>query len=136
MDYVALKNEILTDPKTIGYAGKSDSEIANLLNDIPASNTLIYRGVIDAYEVVNNTVPSEFTALTTTEQNRYIAITGTGKVDTSNANVRAAFAQMFSSGSATRTALLSMSQRSAYRWEELGLSNAPTHMDVAIALRG
>jgi len=137
MDYVALKNEILTDPKTMGYAGKSDQQISDLLNTVPSVPTTIYRGLINAYEIINNTVPSEFSALAAIEQNRYLAITGAGQVDTSNANVRSAFAQMFAAGTTTRTNLSAMAIRNKYRWEELtGIDRAPSHIDIAIALRG
>jgi len=137
MDYVALKNEILIDPKTMGYAGKNDQQISDLLNTVPSVPTTTYRGLIGAYEIINNTVPSEFSVLTSAEQNRYLAITGAGQVDTSNANVRSAFAQMFGSGTTTRTNLSAMAIRNKYRWEEIvGIDKAPTHIDVAIALRG
>lgn len=32
MDHYALKNEIENDPENIGYAGKTDQEVADLLN--------------------------------------------------------------------------------------------------------
>lgn len=39
MDYVALKNEITTDPLVLGYAGKSDMAIAGILNTSNAAYT-------------------------------------------------------------------------------------------------
>lgn len=34
MDYQALKDEITNDPQAIGYAGKSNAELVDLLNDL------------------------------------------------------------------------------------------------------
>ena len=135
MDYLALKNEILNDPETLGYAGKSDLEIAVLMNTIGLSNEKIDRGVIPSYEVINATIPSEWAALTAAEKQRYQTITGAGQIDSSNANVRATFQAMFGAGTQTRINLTALLQRPASRAEVLGFGSI-NHSDIAKALRG
>lgn len=135
MDYLVLKNEILNDPKGLSYAGKSDLEIANLMNTIGLSNEKIDRGIIPSYEVINATIPAEWTALSAAEKQRYQTITGAGQCDSANANVRAAFQAMFASGTQTRTNLTALLQKSASRAEALGLGSV-NHEQIAIALRG
>jgi hypothetical protein len=135
MNYLALKNEIQIDPKVLGYAGKSDLEIANLMNTIGLSNEVINRGVIPSYEVINATVPSEWTALTTAEKQRYQTLTGAGQIDSSNTNVRATFQAMFGVATQTRANLTALLTKSASRAEALGLGSI-SHEQVAIALRG
>lgn len=39
IDYAVLKNELLTDPLGLGYAGKSDSQCADLINKVQAGPT-------------------------------------------------------------------------------------------------
>ncbi len=135
MDYLALKNEIQNDPKTLGYAGKSDLAIADIMNTIGLSNEFINRGVIPSYEVINATVPAEWAVLTVPEKQRYQTITGAGQIDSSNANVRAAFQAMFATGTQTRINLTALLTRSCSRAEALGLGNI-NHEQIAIALRG
>lgn len=121
MDYLVLKNEILTDPKSLGYAGKDIWQIAGLLNTIKLSNETINRGVILSYEIINATVPSEWAALTAQEKQRYQTITGAGQIDSSNTNVRATFQAMFVVGTQTRINLQNLLIRLCSRAEALGL---------------
>lgn len=140
MDYTALLSEIQNDPQSIGYAAYvsagNDVMVATLLNQIRAGGAYqIYRGVIDSYEVINNTAPSEWSALTAAEKQRYQTITGAAKVDTANINVRSNFVSMFSGGSLTRTSLSNMAQRQGSRAEILwGAGITVSSNDIARAL--
>jgi hypothetical protein len=121
IDLAALKTELLTDPTGRGYAAPlatgTDWMAADLLNAVQAGIS-IDRGVIPAYEIINATVASEWTALSAAERQRYQTLTGAGQVDSSNANVRAAFAAMFAAGP-TRTALTALLTRQGSRAEQL-----------------
>ena len=134
MDYLVLKNEILTDPKSLGYAGKDIWQIAELLNTIGLSNGTINRGVIPSYEVINATVPSEWAACTAQEKQRYQIITGAGQIDSANANVRATFQAMFAAGTQTRTNLTALLIKSCSRAEALGLGFV-NNEDIIAALK-
>ena len=123
MNYIILKNEILNDPKSLGYAGKEIYQIVDLLNVIGLSNEVIDRGIIASYEVINATIPAEWAALTAQEKQRYQTITGAGQIDSSNKNVRATFQAMFVAGTQTRTNLIALLTRLCSRAEALGIGN-------------
>ena len=122
MDLAALKAELLADPLGLGYApmlaGGQDSTLAGALNAVRQTID-INRGVIPSYEIVNATTPTEWTALSSAEKQRYQTLTGAGQVDSANANVRAAFQAMFAGGTATRTALTALLTRKGSRAEQL-----------------
>jgi hypothetical protein len=134
MNYLALKNEIINDPKALGYAGKQDYQIADLLNTIGLSSEIIDRGVIPSHEIIDATVPAEWTALTAAEKQRYQTITGAGQCNSANSNIRAAFQAMFAAGTQTRANLSALLTRSCSRAEALGFGSV-NHLDVAKALR-
>lgn len=122
MDYVALRAEIDADSLGLGYAGKTNQQLADLINTVPgsaASGRQIERNVIDSYEVINATVPAEWAALTDSEKTRYSTITGAGKTDVKAPNVRSTFAAMFGVGTTTRTNLVALQNRAASRADVL-----------------
>lgn len=118
MDYSVLKTEITTDPQGKGYAGKTDQQVADLLNAIGTDTK--ERGVIPAHEIVDATVPSEWSALTADEKQRYQTIVSAGQVNVKNPNIRAAFQAMFAGGTTTRTALTALTTEKTSRAEALG----------------
>lgn len=129
LDKQAIKNEITNDPANLGFAGKTDAQVAALVN---APGRQVQRGLIPSYEVINATVPAEWAALTAQEKQRYQTITGAGQVDVTNANTRNTFAAMFAAGP-TRTALAALQFRSGARWEELGWERPLDFADIAAA---
>lgn len=139
MDYTALKNELQTDPTTLGYAAPiaagAFTPIVTLLNTVRAT-ILIDRELIESYEIINATVTTEWAALSTAEKQRYQTITGAGRVDSRNANVRAAFQAMFGAGTTTRANLTALLTRQGSRAEQLlGAGVIVTAEDIAKALR-
>jgi hypothetical protein len=130
MDLAALKAELTGDPAALGLAALSDGFAADALNAVRAGID-VARGVIPSYEIVNATTPAEWTALSAAEKQRYQTLTGAGQVDSSNANVRAAFSAMFAAGTATRTALTALLTRKGSRAEQLwgaGVTVDSTHV--------
>lgn len=119
-NYAALKTELDTDPKTLGYSGKTSQEIADLLNTVGLSSETVNIGVIDSYEIINVLDASEVAALSTTKLQTLMLITSTGKTDASNANVKLIFQSLFGAGTNSRTALLALANKSASRAEALG----------------
>jgi hypothetical protein len=134
IDYILLKNEILNDTLALGYSGKSDSEIANILNSY-TTGRLINRDIIDTWEIFEATVPAEWSALTAAEKQRYQTIISAGQVSVKGANVRASLGTMFITGTTTRTNLIALQQKTGSRAEEL-FGQSVSHLDVAFALRG
>ena len=133
MDYAALKNEILNDPAGLGYAGKTDGQIADLLN-APGWG-FINRDVIPTYEIFDAIEPSEYGALTAEKKTLLHAILAMGTVDIRGSNLKKALSSMFPDGTVTRDNLLALQKRPASRAEVLGFGHV-THSDVAKALRG
>lgn len=118
VDLAALRVELQGDPQHLGYAG-GDNEVAAKLN-APSTAIAIDRGVIDGREVVSATTPAEFLALSGSQQNLYLALTGaSGGVDSANALVRQAFSTIFGSTTATRAALVALLTRPGSRAEKL-----------------
>lgn len=142
----ALLAELTNDPAQLGYAplldAGSDLLAADLLN-LPRTGIVVpeggayeqWRGLVPAYEIINNTVPADWKALVAEEKQRYDTITGAGSVDTNAPNVRSALTAMFPQGSATRTALLDMVKRPGSRAEFLfGLNHVVAAEDVSRVL--
>lgn len=102
-DYQALKTE-LAKPD---LSGLSDSAAALKLNT-DVVQTAVNRGIIDAYEVINATVPAEWAALSSAEKQRYQTLTGAGQIDVQNDNTRSAFLAMFAAGTTTRANLAAL----------------------------
>lgn len=114
-----LKNELSNDPKIMGYSGKSEEEIADLLNTIGGSNETVNAGVLESYEIVNALDASEITALTDAERTILGLIISAGKVDSSNPQIQAIFLNIFPTGT-SRANLIALSKRSVNRAEKLG----------------
>lgn len=142
IDPATLKTELTTDPANLGYASPvaagNDVTLADLLNQARAGATYqVYRGVVPSYEVINNTDPADWVALTAAEKQRYQTLTGAGQVDVSQPNVRNTFGAMFAAGTATRANLTAMAVRQASRAEILfGTGTVVTVADISFALRG
>lgn len=138
INYTALATEINTDPQALGYApfvaAGNDVAIADALNLVRASID-IDRDTIEAYEVIDATVPAEWTALNAAEKQRYQTITGAGKINVKNANVRSSFLAMFAAGTTTRANLAALQSRDGSRAEQLfGAGTSISITDVARAL--
>lgn len=133
IDLAALKAELQLPAYAANIAAGAMGAVSAQLNAV--SGTIdIDRGVLEAYEVVNATDSTEWALLLPTEKQRYQTIVGAGKVDSKNANVRAAFLAMFGAGTATRAALIAMLTRKGSRAEQL-LGTSVSYDDITRALR-
>lgn len=136
ISYSQLKTECQTSAVAgvqNAYTAGNDQIVADLLN---ASNPAIAidRGVIPAYEIIDATVQTEWTALSAAEKQRYQTLTGAGQVNSQSANTRATFQAMFAAGTTTRTNLTALLTRPGSRAEQLfGVGTALVHQDVAKA---
>lgn len=143
INYVTLKNEILTDPTARGYAPLvavgDDAGVATLMNLVILGNT-IFRNDVRSEEIWEAIAASEFNALTSIALQRLTLImaqaSNRGAMDVSRPNLRSMLGGVFAAGS-TRTALLALAQRDGSRAETLfGAGTGISHQDVAQALRG
>jgi hypothetical protein len=108
-DYVALKNEILNDPLSLGYAGKADSQVAALMNGASRPTTTS-RTTIDACDVFEAIDPVEWSALNAANQTRVNAMLAMGRLNVNGTNTRAVFGAVFTGAASpiTRAALLAL----------------------------
>jgi hypothetical protein len=134
-DYQTLKTEINTDPKALGYAGKSDYDVSVLMNTPGASAETIFKSYTPIEDVVACLVRAEYDALAAAGKTylNEVVLKGT-KVKTGDATLRAQLAALFGAGTTTRTNLTNIASRQAARSEILFGENANINDgDVAIA---
>ena len=135
--YTELNVEIATDPKSLGYSGKSNPDIAALLNAIGGSSETIDQGALDGQELQKAVVISEYTALSDIQRDAWVLIisAGAGQVDIADQRVRGQIAAIWGSGTTTRANLLALTSRDASRAEVLfGAGASVSHTDVGKAV--
>lgn len=134
VDYTALKTEINTDPKGLGYSGKSDYEISVLMNTAGASSETLFKSYTPTEDLVACIVRSEFDALAAAGKTYLDMVFQAPKVKTGDATLRTQMGALFAAGTTTRTNLTNSASRAATRAEILFGENAYiTDQDVAIA---
>lgn len=138
INYTQLTTEINTDPRSLGYAGKQDGDIAVLLNTIGGSAETIFKAYTATEEIIAGIIRSEYDALTAANKSYLIdVILKTARVKTGDATIRSQVGAIFGAGTTTRTNLTNTASRSASRAEVLfGEDTTVTPADVARALRG
>ena len=141
MDFRALANEISNDPVALGYAGKTDSQIADLLNATNTGRTL-NRTQVPTTEImgaISSATPSNaWPAVASKQESMLLAILGMPYVDASNTNLRLIFGEIFpNSGNTatTRANLLALGSQTVSRAVEIGLGIVLTS-DVTKAKSG
>lgn len=124
MDLQALKTELATDPLNLGYAGLSDPhEKAAKLNETPAAaepGRQRDRTTLEAWEVFEATVKSEYAALSADDKELYRAMLSMGTINVRGANTRATFAGLFQAGTQTRANLVALQTQPVSRARFLG----------------
>jgi len=133
-DYQALKTEIITDPKTLGYTGKSDYEVAVLMNTPGGSGETMFRSYTPVEDLVACIVRAEYDALASAAKTYLDMVFSSTKVKTGDATLRAQVGQLFAAGTTSRTNLTAAASRAASRSEILfGENTNISDADVAIA---
>lgn len=138
VDYQALEDEILNDPLVLGYAGKSDYEISQMMNDPGLSGETLFRSYTPAEEIVAAIIRADYDALDDPGRS-YLGqvVLKSAKVKTGDATLRGQLADLFGVGTTTRTNLTAVASRPASRSEILfGENSSVNDQDVATALRG
>ncbi len=125
-NWTAVKTEIAKP----AYNGMSDAQVATALNALTASTT---RASVDASEVYEAIVQSEYAALTSAFKQQVSDLLGMGSLNPNGTNTRAAFAAIFGNGTTTRTNLLALSTRTVSFAESVGLSRTFDYADIPVA---
>lgn len=137
MQYELLRTEITSDPVALGYAGKTDQQVADLLNSLTTSRTLP-RTRVDTTDILSAIQDVAWPAVASTAESKLRAILGMPSVDATSTNIRAMLGTIFpNSGNTatTRANLLALSTRTVSRQEELGLGPVEA-IDVTRAKSG
>ena len=141
MTLAALKSEILTDPKALGYTAlraqsNGPEAVAAKLNEAGASAETLFKAWLPIEEVIAVIVRAEYDALSAAAKQFFADVLMRGaRLKSGDANLRASMAGVFASGTATRTSLTALASRSASRAEALWGENVLiTPQEVADAL--
>ncbi len=98
MDLQVLKTEITTDPAGLGYAGKSDEQVAKLMmsENGTGSNFEINRKEISGSDIVSAIVGAEYLVLSAAQRDYTAFVTGAGmlKVKTVKDDLLAIYTQV------------------------------------------
>ena len=117
-DYLGMKNEIVVDPLTRGYAGMTDQQIADNWNKVKDRPKIA--DTVDSATIFENIDLAEFRALTTNSQVRVDRILSLGSGIKINGRVKSELIAIFGVGSATIANLAASIQTAITRGEELG----------------
>lgn len=133
-DKAILNTEITDDPLTLGYAGKTDPEIAAILNAVN-ENYEIDREAIDGQELQMAVVISEYVDLTDIQRMGWQALlsAGSGVIAVADGRVKAQVAAIWGVGTTTRANLVALQTRAASRAEVL-IGRSISTTDVAVSL--
>lgn len=144
INYISLNTEVKNDPASLGYAGKTDEQIAVILNTIGSGTAAdgksynIFRNDILPKEIVNCIEATDFSAATQLIISKLELLFVAAPIDATLANVRANFQNIFSGASATtKSALSAVAQRNGSRAEVLfGTGTVINATDIGIARNG
>lgn len=117
MDYTVLKTEIDSDPKGLGYSGKTDQWITDKLNEIGASSETKTKSSISTADVLKALVWTELNALNEKEIALLNLFTYGDNINPSNANIQNIFKGLFGVSTTTRANLIALSSEPATRGE-------------------
>lgn len=133
MNIETLKDELASDPLTVGYSGMDDAMTAFSLNDLATGRTLPV-GTLEATTIYEAIDTAEFDALTTFQKaslDRILGLSGSILVDPGS-KARAVILDAFGVDTNTRSALVARVTRDVSRATELGLPTVKVgHVEMA-----
>lgn len=135
-----LKNELINDPKGLGYAplyaNGQDADLATMINLVrEGGDYQVDNDPVLPRDVVKAITQADLDALTPTALQKLTILFLLGTLDLSDATTRGLLASIFPPGGGTRTALSVLSKRQGTRGEVLFASRGirVTASDVAAA---
>lgn len=138
MDYPKLQTEVANDPVTLGYAGKTDQQIADLLNSLTTGRTLP-NTLVPTTQILGAIQLAAWPTVGSASESQLRAILGMPYVDASSTNIRAILGSIFpNSGNTatTRANLLALGTVTVSRATELGLGETVLAVHVTRAKAG
>lgn len=134
-----LRDEIDNDPQSLGYSGKTNFQIAQILNTVGLSGETVDVPFVTTGEIQGAVVGSEYLLLTAPQRDLWDAVLSAANtsrgVPIDNTNIRGQILDTWDPGTATRSNLAALQTRSASRAEVLfGAGTIITDNDVEEAL--
>lgn len=132
-----LQTEINTDPQSLGYAGKTNPEIADLLNTAGLSSETVDVGIINGQELSMAVEISEYLSLSAPARDAWNTIlsAGDGQINVGDSRVVSQIGAIWGPATTTRANLLALKTRVCSRAEALfGSGIAVSMFDVAEAV--
>lgn len=118
-----LRTEIDTDPQALGYAGKSNFQIAGILNTVGLSGETIDVAFVSADVIQGAVVADEYLLLLSPQRDLWAAVLSAGNtnlgVPVKNANIRGQIISIWGPGTETRSNLAALQTRPGSRAEVL-----------------
>ena len=131
MDLAKLKAEITNDPQALGYLGKTDEQVCNLLNAETRSRHI---ELLSPSRILNSLVYSEFTTKTAAQQQLIWNVLHLGDINPWGVEATI-FTSVFGAGSETIAALAVLRVEATSRADELGIGRVEVgHLIDAKAL--
>ena len=118
MDRTVLKAELIAGHPVTGVYSSDDSVATAELNAVNRSRN---RDTVSGSEILNATNDAEFGALSVTNQQLWLDLCGVESIDTSSGVAKSLEADLFGSGTTTRTNLAAVRNEDISRAVELGL---------------
>lgn len=118
MKTLELAAELANDPLGRGYAGMTDQEAADDLNTL---YRYFYVDTVAGYAIFNATDDEEYAALTAEQQASWDRLCAIEQIDVTNGVAKAREAELFGSGTVTRTNLLDLKRTLITRAQELDI---------------
>lgn len=121
----ALKVELQTDPKALGYSAfvtiRDLNRLVDLINTPGLTNDTVSVAIVTSSDLQVNVVGSEYLGLTAGQRNLWdvIIFTGTQGIALSNPNVRNQIGVVWSAATTTRSNLSNLQNRQSSRAEAL-----------------
>ena len=115
---MSLTDEIATDPLGRGYAGMTNVQVADSLNN--TIDRVVTKEFLTGSEVFNVTDDVEYAALTEAQKTAWDALCAIDLIDTSNGVAKAREAELFGVATTTRSNLQTAKQSTVSRAQELG----------------
>ena len=135
----ALKTEIDTDPKGLGYAtlrtqSNGPEAVATRLNEAGASAETLFKSYVSLEDMLAEIVFSEYSGWSAAQKTNIDQFIRGTRIKTGSANMRTTLGALIPAG-ASRTALVALAQRPASRAEALfGEGVAVTAQEAAEAM--
>ncbi|OHD27817.1 MAG: hypothetical protein A2Y38_25080 [Spirochaetes bacterium GWB1_59_5] len=128
--YRQLETELTIDPKAVGYAGMTDEQAADALNEEGRTGEKKDVTLMATWRLLTAVDDAEYAALTPIQSSMFHAVLACVQVDLSNPRIRAILQRIFVATLVTKANMVALAREPAARWEILDLGGEVAYWDV------